>query len=566
MTRRAKCDHRVSDTASGAVDYSVRAHSGEITDIAICEDTNDTLVASSSRDRTIQLFFLTSGQLTLLQTLDEHAGSVTCLQFAKQGSQLLSCSADRTVVVREAISRVDNPGSLFVIARTITLKNSPTCMRLSLYDDVILLSTTDRCIQLVNIQTGRILSSFKASDTEGGDAVIMSSLDHLPSSTGSPIIAGVSSSDKSVRLYSEDGTLLARDWGHTEGVTDIAVVKSANSSDGRSSAKIVTVAADGTVFVWDTVPGRPVSSDSDQGLQVPSLLGAVSGPAAPPLRKVISHSELARFRRSKSVDLSENDPIVHTAATPTHKAPTLLRHKQSRLGAKPTPRLDPSPLVNLRNQLGGVGKADAKERQRSPSPPSPLPPPSPLRQRRPTHTRARPSTSGSMSASADKNKDSGWSKGESSGFGSVSASTEQLCRTLKAYRHRLEKASTGVASERLTELSNELDSTVDLVQKALRGRRGSTVEVEKELDKVSLASQPSWAEIDATEGGSMQDDDEATPKRRSEKTEASEMAPRCESPPDTSFVSAVSHQNSESSNVGFGRGLGHAEVSQKSTA
>lgn len=477
---------------------------------------------------------MNSNGLELLQTLDEHAGSVTCVLFAKQGSQLLSCSADRTVVVREALHRDDEGTAVFAIIRTITLKNSPTSMRLSLYEDAVLLSTTDRCVQVINTQSGRVLSSFKASDGDGGDAVIMSSLVQLPSSTASPIIAGVSSSDKSVRLYSEDGALLARDWGHTEGVTDIAVIRSSEKSDD-TSAKIVTVAADGTIFVWDTVPGRPNSSGSDQGLQVPSGISTGPTPTEQPLRKVISHSELVRFQREQSVDMPENEPI-----SPSIKSPTRLRHRPSRLNVnvKQTPRLDPSPLATARSNA--TGPQPAKSRHRSPSPPSPL------RTKASSHIKGRPSTSGSTSAShRERSNSAAASKTDSGGFGSVAASTEQLCRTLKAYRQRLEKSSVGVAPERLVELDNELEMTARLIQRTLGKKRDDLVELTKGMDR--------WTGINAMGEPQLQDeDDEATPRKRAvHAREESLELPDCGRPSpspsslEMSFVSADSYQGSE---------------------
>lgn len=456
---------------------------------------------------------------------------MTSLLFAKAGGQLLSCSADRTVVVREAIRRNDDSPALFVITRTVTLKNSPTSMRPSLYDDVILLSATDRCIQLVNVQTGRTMSSFKASDAEGGDAVVMASLVHLPSSAGPPVVAGVSSSDKSVRLYSEDGTLLARDWGHTEGVTDIAVMQPSGAPN--SSAKIVTVAADGTIFVWDTVPGRPTSSDSDQGLQVP---GSGPGSAHPPLRKVISQSELARFQRSQSTDVNENEPPSPSTATPIpFKTLTSLRHKTSRLTVKATPRLDPSPSANQKTFAGGSHSSHgAKSKRRSPSPPSPL------RARISAHVRNRSSTSGSTSASNTDKSSGAAHKAEAGGFGSASASTEQLCRTLKLYRQRLEKSSASVPRERLSELDNELDLTLALMQKTLGRKREGTVELDTEPDSISVTSQSSWTEAGATE--EQRGDDDATPRRQ--RVNSDELAgPVCASPQDVSFGSAESHHS-----------------------
>lgn len=450
----------------------MRAHSGEITDIAIHEDSTQTLIASSSRDRTIQLLTWNADKLDLLQTLDEHAGSVTCIMFAKDGAQLLSCSSDRTVVVREAVKQDEDEPPIFIILRTITLKNSPTCLRMSLFEDTILLSATDRSIQLVSTRSGRVVSSFKAGDSDGGDAVIMSSLVHLPSTTGSPIIAGVASSDKSVRIYSEDGNLLARDWGHTEGVTDIALLKSHNAPNDLMAMKLITVAADGTIFIWATVPERPRSRDSSDfaGLSGPSFANSTPGivSAEQPLRKVISHSEIARFQRAKS---TETDSADLSASPSTAREPAGLKKKPSRLSIRP-PRLEPSPLGTLRNGL------TVKSRQRSPSPtpPSPRLPPSPRHHPRSAPGKHRLSVGGVAPILAHSNADKGPKEGvkaESTGFGSVAASTEQLSRMLRGYRQKLDGSIAGIPRERLKELERELDTTVHVVQELLSQRKGS---------------------------------------------------------------------------------------------
>ncbi|THX77602.1 WD40 repeat-like protein [Aureobasidium pullulans] len=464
---------RVSNVDTGEDVSRVRAHAGEVTDIAMHESVAYTLIASSSRDRTIQLLTWNSGRLDLLQTLDEHAGSVTSVMFAKNGEQLLSCSADRTVVVRGTARQHDQAPPLFVITRTITLKSSPTCLRMSLFEDTLLISATDRTIQLVGTRYGRVISCFKASDTDGGDAVIMSSLVHLPSTTGSPIIAGVASSDKSVRMYSEDGTLLARDWGHTEGVTDIALLKSHTAPDDLAAMKLVTVAADGTIFIWATVPERPRSRDSSDA--APSFASMAPGivSAEQPLRKVISHSELARFQRAKSSE-TENTELL--SASPSTRETTTggLKKKPSRLSIRP-PRLEPSPLGTLRNGL------TAKSRQRSPSPtpPSPRLPPSPR-----THPRSAPGrhrlSVGAVppilaTSSTEKTTTKDTKPDITTGFGSVAASTEQLSRMLRAYRQKLDGNCTGLTGERLRELEKELDATVQIVQQKLAGkdRKGS---------------------------------------------------------------------------------------------
>lgn len=440
---------RVTDAHTKEQVFVIRAHSGDVTDVALHKRGNRTLVASSSRDRMVQVFEWKKRQLGLLQTLDEHAGAVTGLLFAKNGMQLLSCSSDRSIVVREAIDRGGEDLLLYVIIRTIALKSAPTSMRLALYEDTLLVSTTDKCVQLIDVRSGRATGTFKAADSEGGDPVIMSSLAHVPSAASSPIIAGVSSSDKSVRLYAEDGTLLARDWGHTEGVTDIAIIRS--QTENNESLRLVTVAADGTVFIWDTASSRPGSSENkflDPAFAAANLPGSLG----PPLRKVISMTEIARFQRSQSVD--EGEPVSPTNA----RAPSL-RKKISRLSMSKTPRLEPSPVPGRRGSLASSladSRAPAGLRQRSPSPPSP-------KRVQQMHSSSR---RGSMITSP-LSKNVAASNGVSSSAADdthAHASTGQLCRTLRAYRNNLNPGIDTLSASAIQELEKELKLTLQLVR------------------------------------------------------------------------------------------------------
>src|SRR6266536_2754496 len=111
--------------------HEVRAHGGEVTDIATQSNAeSDPLIATCSRDRMVQLFWKVDNTLELLQTLEDHVGAVSHVLFANEGEKLLSCSADRTVVVREKVTR--EFGGKTTIAyfslQVVTLKASPVSM------------------------------------------------------------------------------------------------------------------------------------------------------------------------------------------------------------------------------------------------------------------------------------------------------------------------------------------------------------------------------------------------------------------------------------------------------
>lgn len=470
----------ILDMDAKSILTSVRAHSGEITDVAVSEYKGGKLLATSSRDRTVQVFTWKDSTLALLQTLDEHAGAVTGLLFAKEGAQLLSCSADRTVVIREAILRAENdPQSIaFMMLRTITMKSTPTSMCLTPYEDTLLVSTIDRCIGKFNTRNGQAGFSFKCSDGEGGEAAVMSKIVHV-TNTGSPVIAGVSSSDKSIRLYTEYGMLLARDWGHTEGITDVAFLPSrtGDASQIESPTRLVTVAADSTIFIWDTA-----SAEMPQQGLLPSGSAETpmsSTPTGPPLRKVISVSELARHRQRSSDD---GEPTSPTAiSTPTGmRSPQRLRKKTSRMSvAGPTPRLE----AGFRPSLAEPSRR-ASLRHRSPSPPSPRNArlSNPRRPSIATTPRAKSSDNIHANASTDTKATSSTNN---TGFGSLTASTESVCRTLRAYRKKLASSSETLLPESLRELEKELKLTARTVGEKATGNSLDEAMIVKLLDQAS---------------------------------------------------------------------------------
>lgn len=320
----------------------------------------------------VQVFIRINETWDLLQTLDEHVGAVNGISFSRDGTRLVSSSSDRTLVVRELISREDGNQTFraFMMLRAIILKASPVSMAWDAdNDDALIVSTIDRQVHKFDTRNGQCLHNFKACDTDGGDAVVLSSLVHIPRGWGAPLIAGVSSTDKSIRIYDDNGSLIARDWGHTEGVSDIALIQTSATGNGEPSEKsLVTVAVDGTIFVWGLALQPPTRHDLSKSMDLLSP----STPAnqdllanRPPLRRVISQSEIARFQRSPE----------EGNATPTGSRSPKLRKKVSKFSLAQTPKLDPSPMPgNARDSRAtnwqGYGTV-RRNKNRSPSPPSP---------------------------------------------------------------------------------------------------------------------------------------------------------------------------------------------------
>jgi WD40 repeat protein len=442
-----------------------KAHASEITSIAIHEESDMTLVACASRDRTVQVFTRLEETWDLLQTLDEHVGAVNGVSFSRNGTRLVSSSSDRSLVVRELLSIEDDRGTTraFVMSRAIMLKATPVSSAWDIdQDDALLVSTIDRQVHKFDIRTGQLLSNFRACDTDGGDAVVLSSLVHIPRNWGAPLIAGVSSTDKSIRVYDESGSLVARDWGHTEGVSDIALVETPEHvSEETSEKSLVTVAVDGTIFAWALAlqPNRHDVSKSMDLLapNTPSNQDLLS--SKPPLRRVLSQSEMARFQRS---------PVEETPPPSGNKSPKL-RKKVSKFSLAPTPKLEPSPMTSSSRegritawQGQGTGR---KNKNRSPSPPSP---------RNPQLGKRRASIDARNRTKAPVNE-----------FGSLGASTESLCRTLRAYRKRLANTSDTMSPELAKEVERELAATARAIGDKVKTKAFEETVMVKLLDQYS---------------------------------------------------------------------------------
>lgn len=461
---------RIIKTSNQAYLFDTKAHMSDIQDIALHESESITLVASCGRDRTVQMYRRISDQWVLVQTLDDHTASVCSLFFGNNGERLISCSTDRTIHIRQIVSK--DVGGQDVIGaiplRIITLKASPASMAVCLDDKMsnFVVSLLDRSVATYEISSGRLVSSFRATDNEGADAVVLDALVMgTPSSLpGRPtILAGVSSTDKSVRIYDGvSGSFLDREWGHTAAVTDVALLE----ITGSDQKVLISTGSDGTIMIWDLSPRIPELQDSIElsnstREQSPTKENAS---ARPPLRRVLSRAELAEFQRASPV------------STPTGRSspPRVVRRKSSRYGLSsqsPTLALPPMPTVNSKHFSSASDDSSARKgssRNRSRSPPSP----------KGKETR-RPSLASLDSRGRTK------SNGNFSEFGTLNMATEQACRMLRAYRKKL-LSSESVKEEVLKELDQELRlTTMALGEKSLKSRNISETVLTGLLDQYS---------------------------------------------------------------------------------
>lgn len=457
---------RIIHPVSQDCTFETRAHMSEVQDIAIFENEETTLIASCGRDRTVQLFRRVSDLWVLVQTLDEHSASVCSLFFAENGEKLISCSTDRTIHIRQLVKKdvggQDMMGAVPI--RVINLKASPVSMAPCLDEPIssFVVSLLDRTVATYEISSGRLISSFRATDADGTEAVVVDSLRMGVPGTpyGRPtILAGVSSTDKSVRIYDGlTGAFLDREWGHTAAVTDVALLETPDSEQKL----LISTGSDGTIMIWNLFP-RPELQDSTdpERESSPSKEATVT---RPPLRRVLSKAELAEFQRASPV------------ATPTNRGgspPRVLRKKTSRYGlsAQSPTILPPIPSnskhISSASDDSFIRKGFSRNRSRSP-PPSP---------------KGRESRRPSL-ASALESRGRTKSNGNLSEFGTLNMATEQACRTLRAYRKKL-LSSDSVKDENLKELDQELRLTAIAVGEKLKSKAISETVLAGLLDQYS---------------------------------------------------------------------------------
>ncbi|KAL1850927.1 hypothetical protein Plec18170_006764 [Paecilomyces lecythidis] len=426
--------------------HEVRAHGAEITDIAVHTDPTTPLIASSGRDRMVQLFRRTQDDLELIQTLDDHVGAVGQLLFMNEAERLLSCSADRTVIIRERVTRESNgaPPFAFIMSKVITLKASPVSMTLAPDEpDMLILSTIDRHIQKFEVPTGKHIHSFRALDPETGDTVVMGSLAAAAEIPGqSPnLLLGVSTTDKSIRVYDLDrGVLLNREFGHTEGVTGILLLETQLNSSNVPIRSLVSTGLDGIVMIWDLHVQQQEAWQGNSREEDETPVKELTA-AKPPLRRILSKGELAGLQKFDSPTASPTPvrdqsppgmsrrPSRYSLAPPSHRT----GHKSS----------TPPPLASS-SRRSPTSSIPLEINRRSPSPPSPR-----AKTMNVHHRSVHDLRRSSMDPRA---------RTKSSEFGSLNMSTEQVCRTLRAYRKKLHGSSDHLRAAR--ELQRELDLTL----------------------------------------------------------------------------------------------------------
>ncbi|KAF9893722.1 hypothetical protein FE257_009891 [Aspergillus nanangensis] len=477
---------RVLQAPSMTCSNVLRAHGGEITDIAVHPDSGSCLIASCGRDRMVQLFRRSGDSLQLIQTMDDHVGAVSQLLFVNYGEKLVSCSADRTIIVRERVTRGinDSANVAYLISKVITMKASPVSMALSTEDGrSLVVSTADRCIQQYDIGSGRLIQSFRAMDSDSTDTVVMGALTVVDgmSSQSPRLLIGVSGTDKSIRVYDLDrGVLLTGEFGHTEGVSDVCLIDSDREASGAAAARtLVSSGIDGIVMIWNVSVQPQQPPEFIQSVYKEDEVSSKDSPLSQlPIRKILSRNELAGFQRQDSL-----------APSPTpmrQQSPPLMR-KFSKFSLNSTPCKNGSPVPSTPSSTSArhspISSSRLARLRRTPSPASPNSTPA----KRTSHL------ANSVRRSSMDFRSRTRSSGKSE-FGSLDMSTEQVCRTLKAYRKKLNGSTEHLHAQK--ELERELTLTLRILNsRSVTCDDGENVDAEadssgKENEKVQKIPVP----------------------------------------------------------------------------
>ena len=455
---------RIIDSSTKECISSLKVHSADCRSITVYEDDSRFLIASCGRDRTTQLIRRTAeGAFEHFQTL-EFAAKVSQV-LIPSADVLITCSLDRSIQVHDLVTKDgDSDAMAAIVSRVLPIKASPVSMAMDPDGKYLFVSSLDRSVCVYDMDSSKLWNTFKCTDENGTESVVLDSLVTRPGTDTEPaFLLGISNTDKSIRIYnSHTGEFLDREWGHTEGINGVALIEDENNR------KVVSAGSDGTIMVWDMdlqdqtwgSPSRDTSPDKDASS---SSLGQ------PTLRRVLSKAELAEFQRP--------------TATPEKRSPTAGRKSPPRTLAKKRSQYNLNSSASRRPPVSYLttspaSMADTPSRRPASDSRSGSPPPgSPKsRGRRPSL----PSLGTSRKKSANNLRGA-----NAAGFGSLNNATEQASRTLRAYRKKL-GSTEPIGQEALAELDQELRLTaLALGDRATRSKAMSDSILSGLLDQYS---------------------------------------------------------------------------------
>jgi WD40 repeat protein/HEAT repeat protein len=227
---------------------TLNEHSGRIN--AISFNTNGSLLASASNDKTIKVWRISTG--ISIQTLIGHNKPVTSVSFSPDGKLLASGSRDKTIKIWELNTSFINNEAIFTLEgheKSVNLvKFSP--------DSQIIASVSRDEIKLWKVSTGKLLHSLK-----GHEGMVTS----FAFSPDKSLLASVADKENMIKLWDvSTGKELDGFIGHEKPVTALSF-----TPDG---SKLVSASRDGTVRQWKVDALRELYSQNIGYLNFPLSL------------------------------------------------------------------------------------------------------------------------------------------------------------------------------------------------------------------------------------------------------------------------------------------------------
>jgi WD40 repeat protein len=233
---------------------SVDAHDAEVLSVDVCAPSSD-LVASAGRDRLVHVFQITGNSLVLLNTIDDHFSSVTAVKFCGGGKVLASCATDKSIIFRS----MDSSSSVGPRVHSVSSKRG-TVSYGSIFDLVVdpkgmfaLTCGQNRQVTIWDVATATQRRSYKM-DVECTFKVA------LDSAVSKIACAG---SDHAIRIIDwYSGQVITEGFGHSEPATSLCF--------SHDNAQLVTVSADGCIFIWSLQNPRQSKSSSSADTAISS--------------------------------------------------------------------------------------------------------------------------------------------------------------------------------------------------------------------------------------------------------------------------------------------------------
>ncbi|KAL8517354.1 hypothetical protein ACS0TY_015553 [Phlomoides rotata] len=241
------------------------AHAAEILSLSFnLADKNDfssaealesrRFLASGGRDGKVHLFDV-DRNFNLCGSINYHSSAVTVVKVAQSGREILSCAADRSMVLHSVdvseteckfscLHKIATPGTIYDVAVDHPM-------------DVAFTVGKEKKINSFDIQSGKLIRWFQ-HDGGGGDPIKVAA-------DGSHSFLACSYSNRCICIYDYvTGEMVAQATGHSELVTGVIFLPDCKH--------LVSVGADGCIFVWKlpaVLSSRMLQRTKDVPIKVP---------------------------------------------------------------------------------------------------------------------------------------------------------------------------------------------------------------------------------------------------------------------------------------------------------